>query len=193
MACCPNWNLQSLRLWSAQTSKLARPPVDPEFRLAKILAKVELGETPVANLKINTIHKAVMKNLVQVRSPKISSNLHTVLCSYRERSYRERIVIFREIISASIGNKSKICVTQKKYFCDRKKWVIWLKIWLERTIKMTPILSTPLFVSFFGPQNRKRNGGNETIGDEVKIIGKNLAFSTDFLYCKNEKIINVNL
>ena len=38
----------------------------------------------------------------------------TVLCSHRERSHREQIVIFREIISALIGNKPKICVTQKK-------------------------------------------------------------------------------
>ena len=44
---------------------------------------------------------------------------YTVLCSYREQ-----IVIFPEIISASIGNKPKICVTQKKYFCDQKKSVI---------------------------------------------------------------------
>ena len=35
-------------------------------------------------------------------------NFNTVLCSYRERFYREQIVIFREIISAPIGNKPKI-------------------------------------------------------------------------------------
>ena len=40
--------------------------------------------------------------------------LNTVLCSHRERSHREQIVIFREIISALIRNKPKICVTQKK-------------------------------------------------------------------------------
>ena len=40
--------------------------------------------------------------------------LPTVLYSHRERSHREQIVMFREIISALIGNKPKICVTQKK-------------------------------------------------------------------------------
>ena len=48
----------------------------------------------------------------------------TVLRSYSERPYSEQIVIFRKIISAPIVNKPK--VTQKKYFCDRKKSVIWL-------------------------------------------------------------------
>ena len=59
--------------------------------------------------------------------------LNTVLCSYRERFYKEQIVIFREIISASIANKPILC-DAKKSFCDQKKSVIWLEIWLERTI-----------------------------------------------------------
>ena len=35
---------------------------------------------------------------------------------------------------------------------------------------MVQILSTPLVVSFSGPQNRKTNGGNETIGGGLKQL-----------------------
>ena len=53
--------------------------------------------------------------------------LYTVLLPYRERPYREQIVIFREIVSSLIGNKSKIRVTHASFslnwvtFCT-KTW-----------------------------------------------------------------------
>ena len=51
----------------------------------------------------------------------------TVLLPYRERPYREQIVIFREIISSRIGNKSKIRVTQASFSLN---WVtICTKTW----------------------------------------------------------------
>ena len=60
-------------------------------------------------------------------------------------------------------------MTQKK-ICDLKKSVIWREIWLQKPIKMVQILSTPLIVSFSGPQNLKTNGGNETIGGGLKQL-----------------------
>ena len=52
---------------------------------------------------------------------------YTVLLPYRERPYREQIVIFREIISSRIGNKSKIRVTQASFSLN---WVtICTKTW----------------------------------------------------------------
>ena len=49
--------------------------MDPAHKHAKILAKVELGAKPVANLKIKSTHEAVMSKLVQVRSCDFSKKL----------------------------------------------------------------------------------------------------------------------
>ena len=47
---------------------------------------------------------------------RIRKNSSTVFCS------QELLVIFREITSALIGNKPKICVTQKKIFFRSEKF-----------------------------------------------------------------------
>ena len=53
---------------------------------------------------------------------------------------------------------------------------------------MVQILSTPLIVSFPGPQNRETNGGNETIGGGLKQLEEIENFLQIFYTVKMKKI-----
>ena len=103
-------------------------------------------------------------------SPNIVIPKYTVLCSYRECSYRELIVIFRVFITAPIGNKPKIQI-------------------ISEAKKIRPKFLTRAVNIFFVGLHKRNRISVFLAKTDLRIFGNSNAYSLLKAHCRGLKIL----